>query len=278
MNLKSISIWIASIAASTFIATTAANAADIFYVNKTIDVYRAPNGLELTSWKISEGDMISQGRCENGWCFIGRASNNYQRGWIKRTNLSATPIVLPGSSALSEFNIKLIAKNALNIRFGPSRDAQLLGEIPLNEVFYSRECQSGYCYMVRENGQQGWVLESATKRAAFSAGGIEARPADLIEIDAAPMQLLTKPEVCFFEHINYGGNRLCFDTDAYRANLADTPPWNDYISSVRINGNFTLSYCRHSELRGECQSQDKSAPQLGIFNDQISSLVVYLHQ
>jgi hypothetical protein len=78
--------------------------------------------------------------------------------------------------------------------------------------------------------------------------------------------------VCFYEHVNYGGDSFCVRPGERLRSLGS---WNDRISSVRVRGDAEALVCEHVAFRGRCVTIDRSVRNLGRRgNDIISSIRV----
>jgi len=79
-------------------------------------------------------------------------------------------------------------------------------------------------------------------------------------------------DVCFYEHINYGGASLCVSASQTNAMPAG---WNDRVSSIKMASGFRLELYEHNNKRGRMLLLERSATNLvGLgFNDLTSSYV-----
>ena len=79
-------------------------------------------------------------------------------------------------------------------------------------------------------------------------------------------------QVCFYEHVNYGGDSFCARPGERIRSLG---AWNDRISSIRVRGFAEAQVCEHNGFRGRCVVIDRSVRNLGRGgNDIISSIRV----
>lgn len=79
-------------------------------------------------------------------------------------------------------------------------------------------------------------------------------------------------EVCFYEHVNFGGASFCMNPRERRSSLG---AWNDRISSIRVRGGAEAQVCEHDNFRGRCVVVDRNVRDLGRRgNDIISSIRV----
>jgi hypothetical protein len=78
--------------------------------------------------------------------------------------------------------------------------------------------------------------------------------------------------VCFFEHVNFGGQRECFSI-GQRVNLVRM---NDNYSSVQIPAGVRVTMCEHEKFGGRCIPLDRSVASFVDlkFNDIVSSVAV----
>jgi len=79
-------------------------------------------------------------------------------------------------------------------------------------------------------------------------------------------------DVCFYEHINYGGASLCVSASQANAMPAG---WNDRVSSVKLASGFKLELYEHNNKRGRMLALEGNNPNLVAlgFNDLTSSYV-----
>ncbi len=78
--------------------------------------------------------------------------------------------------------------------------------------------------------------------------------------------------VCFFEHANFTGDRVCAPAGEQVDSLFG---FNDLISSISVQNGVKVRVCTDSDLNGRCQSFDKDTPFVGNrLNDKITSYVV----
>lgn len=86
---------------------------------------------------------------------------------------------------------------------------------------------------------------------------------------------LAMAQVCFYEHINFEGERFCVGANQQINSLVGHG-WNDRISSVSVPYNFSTRVCEHEGFAGQCLNFNQSVNDLRgyNFNDFISSLSV----
>ncbi len=79
--------------------------------------------------------------------------------------------------------------------------------------------------------------------------------------------------VCFFEHADFRGRRLCARIGE---NLRRMPPgWNDRVSSFRIGSNANVQVCENNRYAGRCRVYSRDRAYVGDrWNDRISSFRV----
>lgn len=76
--------------------------------------------------------------------------------------------------------------------------------------------------------------------------------------------------VCFYEHVNYEGDRFCARPGDRDRSLSSS--WNDTISSIRVSGGAEALVCEHFNYDGRCVVIDRDRRNLGRGgNDRISS-------
>ena len=86
-------------------------------------------------------------------------------------------------------------------------------------------------------------------------------------------QAASTGNVCFYEHIDYQGQALC--VNAGSGSLV-SGPWNDFVSSVKIQPGFKVELFEHANAAGKALTLQTSAPNLVNlnFNDMASSYKV----
>ncbi|WP_417308175.1 peptidase inhibitor family I36 protein [Devosia sp.] len=169
-------------------------------------------------------------------------------------------------------------------------------------------CQSGWCYVVKP-GPDGWVSQNYLSNdrgmredrrerrrdredrrqrddrndnapdvsIGFSvpgfnfqigSGGFDVRP----DRPERPNRPARRDRVCFFEDVNFGGDRFCVRPGERLSRLGQ---WNDKISSVRVSGDAEAQVCEDNNFRGRCIVISRDARNLGRGgNDRISSIRV----
>lgn len=278
-------------------AVTPSYAVGAYYAGLVNMKVRSGPGIDFPAQgEMRGGDLFMMDNCRDNYCFITVVRDGLT-GWIPRSQYSSTPTMLAGAYYNTAPDPHLvISTNKLNLRSGPGQDHFLLGQVPKDERLYRDSCQSGYCFVERTNGYRGWVLESALIQAP-PLGGEFPVPVDngtTAQAPAAETPIMVVPlgtvqvqdqsgappflpvsEACFYEHSNYQGRSLCFNTGSEARNLANMNNWNDRISSIRISGGYSIQIFEHADFRGDSLNIEKSTPHLGSFNDRISSFVVY---
>ncbi len=84
--------------------------------------------------------------------------------------------------------------------------------------------------------------------------------------------LAKKARVCFYEHANYQGDRICARVGEAREALHE---FNDVISSVRMRGRARVTVCEHFGFGGRCREIRGNTPFVGNrWNDRISAFQV----
>ncbi len=84
-----------------------------------------------------------------------------------------------------------------------------------------------------------------------------------------------RAKVCFYEHANYQGERICARVGENREALFE---FNDVISSIRIRGGASVTVCEHFGFGGRCREFRGNTPFVGNrWNDRISAFQVERH-
>lgn len=87
--------------------------------------------------------------------------------------------------------------------------------------------------------------------------------------------------VCVYQHVNYQGNSVCWDSGEEILDLREVG-WNDGISSVRTFGGTRVAFYEHADFDGQRLIVDRDIPDLtqvragrnSNWNDRISSVRV----
>lgn len=173
----------------------------------------------------------------------------------------------------------------VNVRSGPGTSYRVVDVLrPGQQVDITRQ-SGGWCYVVKA-GPDGWV---SCRYLAGGTGspGISVRPdvsfsfsipgfsffiGDGRGFDFRPVRPDYRSQVCFYEHVNYGGDRFCLRPGQSRRTLG---AWNDEISSIRVLGDAEALVCQNNNYQGRCAVIDRSVRNLGPRgNDMISSIRV----
>ena len=175
-----------------------------------------------------------------------------------------------------------VATGSVNVRNGPGTGYAVVDVLRTGQVVDVTRQSGGWCYVVK-SGPDGWV--SCRYLAGDYVGpGISPQPDVSIQLsvpgfsisigddDSFPGPIIGDGRVCFYEHINYGGDRFCMLAGQSRRSLGD---WNDEISSIRVYDDAEALVCQHTNFQGRCAVIDRSVRNLSFFgNDIISSIRV----
>lgn len=86
---------------------------------------------------------------------------------------------------------------------------------------------------------------------------------------------IASARVCVYQHANFQGASLCWDTWDRGANDLDRTGMNDQISSIEMTQGEVVEVCKDAAFRGECRTYYSSVYNLDAgFNDSISSLSI----
>ena len=174
----------------------------------------------------------------------------------------------------------------VNVRSGPGTSYSVVDVLRTGEEVDVTRQAGGWCYVVK-SGPDGWV---SCRYLSTGGGGIVidgSRPdvsirfsipgfsffiGDGRDFDFRPIRPDTRSRVCFYEHVNYGGDRFCLRPGQSQRTLG---AWNDEISSLRVFGDAEALVCQNNNYRGRCAIIDRSVRNLGSRgNDVISSIRV----
>ena len=179
-----------------------------------------------------------------------------------------------------------VSTTTLNVRSGPGTGYSVVDVLrPGEQVDVTRQ-SGGWCYLVK-SGPDGWascrylaggdgldddVGAGPDVNIRFSIPGFSFSIGDGGGFDFRPIRPDSRSRVCFYRHVNYGGDRFCLRPGQNRRSLGD---WNDEISSIRVIGNAVAQVCEHNNYQGRCVIIDRSVRNLGSRgNDIISSIRV----
>lgn len=176
------------------------------------------------------------------------------------------------------------ATTSVNVRSGPGTSYSVVDVLRSGQQVDVTRQSGGWCYVVK-SGPDGWV--SCRYLAGGTGSPVQVRPdvsfsfsipgfsfyiGDGRDFDFRPIRPDYRSRVCFYEHVNYGGDRFCLRPGQSRRTLGE---WNDEISSIRVFGNAEAQVCEHTNFRGRCAIIDRSVRNLGYRgNDIISSVRV----
>jgi len=194
--------------------------------------------------------------------------------------LAATAIVLPAAAAIAA---PAIATTNVNLRNAPG--GAKIGVVQAGERVNVTTCQGSWCF-VQRSGPDGWVsktylaTQQGKRRVPFSFGFSVGPGGPHVSIGVGngngPHPVVppaTKPQACFFEHVNFGGASFC-EVAGTSESMID-PAWNDRISSVRLYGGAKVTVCKDALFAGGCSVWVNSKADVGgNWNDVISSYKV----
>jgi uncharacterized protein YraI len=177
------------------------------------------------------------------------------------------------------------ATTPVNVRGGPGTGYGVVDVLARGERVDVTRRTGGWCYVQRP-GPDGWVSCRYLTDSGLP-GGTAGRPDVSIEFTIPgfsfsigdgrfdfdrPRRPDRRSQVCFYEHVNYEGDRFCARPgERIRALGA----WNDRISSIRVRGDAEAQVCEHNNFRGRCALIDRNVRNLGRRgNDIISSIRV----
>jgi len=177
------------------------------------------------------------------------------------------------------------ATASVNVRSGPGTGYAVVDTLRAGEsVDIDRCVSSGWCF-VRKDGPDGWVSArylsndgSSSVRApqpdvslSFSIEGFSFSFGDG-SFSIGTSRPSSTARVCFYEDVNYGGDRFCLRPGQSLRALGD---WNDEISSINVNGGAEALVCEHVNFQGRCVVVSRDIRDLGRRgSDRISSIRV----
>lgn len=145
--------------------------------------------------------------------------------------------------------------DALLLRSGPGGQYAITGQIDGKLAINVLRCQKLWCEVKGEGGH-GW-----TSRQFISFGRTPSRWPGGVNPNYASGGPGT---VCFYQGINYTGAEYCIPHGRTIVDLALT--WLDNtFSSVRIEGNISVSACRDRNFQSYCERITTSQPALNTF-------------
>lgn len=185
----------------------------------------------------------------------------------------------------------------VNVRSGPGTGFGIVDVLAAGEQADVSRRSGGWCHVIKA-GPDGWVscryltagldepddfadeddivLRPRPDRPAvslrFSIPGFSFFVGDRDDFRIRPGRPGRAARVCFYEHVNYGGDRFCMLPGEVRASLGG---WNDTISSIRVRGGAEAQVCEHNGFAGRCVVVDRNVADVGSAgNDIISSIRV----
>lgn len=173
-----------------------------------------------------------------------------------------------------------------NVRSGPGKAYAVVGVLHAGQpVDVDRCTSSGWCFVIK-SGPDGWVAGRYLSDAETAGNGPD-RPAnpDVSITFSVPGfsfsfgdgGFAVRPprntgSVCFYEHVNYQGDRFCVRPGQ---DLRSLGSWNDQISSIDVVGGAQALICEDVDFRGRCVVVSRDVSNLGPRgNDRISSIRV----
>ncbi len=186
---------------------------------------------------------------------------------------------------------EVVTASALNVRADPG--GRVIGVLHRGDEVRVVDRAGGWC-QISLPGRNGWVSCSYLARGGGDGGTIIIdRDRDRGDADVnlsfsipgfsfsigsggfdfdRPRRPDRRDRVCFYEHVNYDGDRFCARPGERLRSLGS---WNDRISSIRVFGDAEAQVCEHNAFRGRCVIIDRNVRNLGRRgNDIISSIRV----
>lgn len=203
----------------------------------------------------------------------------------KKTLLAMAALVggllfAPGMAVADE------ARVHLNVRTGPGTGYAAFDVLRPGENVRVIRRSGGWCYVAKA-GRDGWVScryltdsdgpirrgdRDADVSIQFSIPGFSLSFGDRGFFIDRPPRRDRRDRVCFYEHVNYEGDRFCMRPGQRERSLG---AWNDRISSIRVRGGAEALVCEHNNFNGRCVVIDRNVRNLGRRgNDIISSIRV----
>lgn len=168
--------------------------------------------------------------------------------------------------------------SGVNYRTGPGKNYPKYGALSRGQVVTVTGIIDGWLELPLENGGYAYAWHEYLQPAG---GGYSSSP--------PPPKQATRNQVCFYEHINYGGAAACWEVGKHAGDMTqvffDGIYWNDQVSSVRIEGNARATVYEHINYGGASLNVVNDVPDMRYvrltdgrtvnWNDVISSLKVY---
>ena len=181
---------------------------------------------------------------------------------------------------------EVAANTSVNVRNAPSGsiiDVMRAGE---RGTIVGRA--GNWCDTQRHEGPDGWVYCTYLDRVGGGGGGGGGRADTRPDVNFSfsipgfsfsvgdgdfrvrPGRPGRAAQVCFYEHVGFGGRSFCARPGERDARLGAR--WNDTISSIRVRGGAEVQVCENFNFRGRCVIIDRNVRNLGARgNDIISS-------
>ena len=221
-------------------------------------------------------------------------------------NASIAVLALAASTAAA-LAAPAVATAAVNVRTGGGIQFAIVDTLVRGEPVDVGQCQGSWCYITHD-GPDGWVSSNY-----LSATAQQPQPNDENYAPPPPSQQPqpvapqpqpvqpqqpqvpginfgfnlgngafsfglgqapqpVSPSACFYEGPGYSGGGFCAeDGDTYNS-LGN---FGNRISSVQVFGGATTTICSDANLYGTCQTISSNKAQLGILDNQVSSLEVH---
>jgi uncharacterized protein YraI len=201
------------------------------------------------------------------------------------TKLILSGLVLAGGSwSAAAAAVEAIAN--VNVRSGPGVDYSVVDTLSEGETVDIDRCVTwGWCYVLKR-GPDGWVsaryltdddgpsivpVPRPDVSFSFSIEGFSFSFGDS-GFSVGPSRPSSTARVCFYEHVNFGGDSFCLRPGQ---SLRSLGAWNDEISSIDVRGGAEALVCEDARYNGRCVVVSRDIRDLGRRgNDRISSIKV----
>lgn len=193
----------------------------------------------------------------------------------------------------------------VNVRQGPSTNTPVVGTVVAGTTIDIGDCQGDFCFIDQFGGEDGYVsaqfivrgepAQSGTGGNAAGGGnqngelGIIVGPDGVFigggtggdgrrgdgrgrdrDDDFEDDEPGFAAEVCFYDRTRFRGESFCAEEGESIRRLG---AWADRISSFENEDGLSVRVCRSNDFRS-CRTYTTSAPTLGQYNDDISSIQI----
>ncbi|UYO00985.1 MAG: SH3 domain-containing protein [Devosia sp.] len=206
---------------------------------------------------------------------------------VKRITLGTAVALVSIISTSAAWAVPGVATGNVNVRTGPGTGYAKVGTLSTGEAVDVKQCQGNWCFVDRSGGTDGWVSKNYLAATSGGGGGGSSSsdipfnfgvtvgpggPSFSFGIGDAPPPPpppAPTPKVCFWKNSNFTGAQFCVAAGVNEPAIAGG--WNNSISSIRVYGGAQVTVCTNAWYAGSCATVSTDRPNLGFYNNTITS-------